>query len=206
MYRVDNPTMVNATYDLIGRMILYMLAQLETQNLLSNDSEIKNLGMIMALFMAFARRSRKYGMLRGTRETGLGPAGEKKKWNPNTFDRHILAYARKYSIDLVGPEGIDKVTSAVDGNVDLPDRALDTANLDPFRFTEALILYKGLCRGSLPLVAGRKTKRKMGGDHFDITTWSSADRKAACYRGTEDPLKKKDIDALKAGMIMKHGW
>lgn len=42
----------------------------------------------------------------------------------------------------------------------------------------------------------------IGGDQYDITTWSSAERKKHSF-DKKDPLDKKMIKALKQGLVMQ---
>ncbi|SPQ26482.1 695b8046-1e8c-4982-a7a8-4e2cd759b51b [Thermothielavioides terrestris] len=203
---IDDGDTVDATFELIGRLFMAMLAQLERQQLLSKDSEIKNLGLVMALFMAWARGARQYGLLEDEKEESLGPAKNKKKWQPSFFDNQILAYARKYEIDLVGPHDIDETVAEARGDVALPDpESSSTAKADPFGFAKALKKYKVEAGGiSAFLSQNYSSNSPIGGDNLDITTWSSAARKSKCF-DKKDPLSKAEIDALKQGMVLTLG-
>ncbi|KAK4119562.1 hypothetical protein N657DRAFT_581472 [Parathielavia appendiculata] len=200
--RIDDSDTVDDTYQLIGRLFMSMLAQLEGKKLLTKDSEIINLGLVMALFMDFARGARDYGLLEDSNEESLGPAKDKKKWEPHAFDNQILTYARKYDISLVGPHDIKKTIDAADGDVDLPAEKSVTGKADPFGFTKSLKKYKSDRGGITAFLAGNKSsKTPIGGDHLDITTWSSAKRKSKAF-DKKDPLGKKEIDALKEGLVL----
>jgi hypothetical protein len=203
-HRIDDGETVEATYQLIGRLFLSMLATLERENLLAKDSEIKSLGMIMAVFMTLPNDSRPYGLLEESKQESIGPAKDKKKWNPHSFDNQILAYARKYDIDLVGPHDIAIAISEADGNADLPVPASNTGKADPFNFTKGLKAYKSQCGGITGFLAGKKAKTSIGGDALDITTWTSAERKRKSF-DKKDPLGKKELDAIKNGMVMSLG-
>jgi hypothetical protein len=190
--RVDDGDGVDAAYQLIGRLFMSMLARLEREQLLSKDSEVPNLGLIMALYVAIGKLARPYGLLEESSQESLGPAKDKKTWEPHAFGNQILAYARKYEIHLAGPHDIDEMVAELDANVDLPvPESNSGAKADPFGFAKALKNYKSEhgCRG---------------GDKLDITSWTSAERKAKSF-SKKDPLGKKEIDALKQGMVMSLG-
>ncbi|KAK4242861.1 hypothetical protein C8A03DRAFT_28860 [Achaetomium macrosporum] len=202
--RIDDGDGVEAVFQLIGRLFMSMLALLEREKLLAKDSEIKNLGLIMALFMSWARDSRPYGLLEESKQESLGPAKDKKKWEPHAFDSLVLAYARKYGIDLVGPYDIGKAIKEAQGDADLPDPASNTGNADPFSFAKELKKYKkerGGVTAFLAGAAGSRAKVPIGGDSLDITTWTSAERKRKSF-DKKDPLGKKEIDAIKEGLIL----
>jgi len=176
-----------------------MLAQLSRANLLSPDSELKSLGWVMALFMDMAHAARNYGLLEDPAEEALGPAKAGKTWQPQYFEQQILAYAQKHKIVLVGPAKIETLVADTDGDVDLPDEAAD----DPFGYSRELKEYIDM-NGKVDFVMNGKplTAPRIGGDDLDITTWTPAERKKASYNN-KDPLGRKEIEAIKKGMVMQ---
>lgn len=177
-----------------------MLARLEREKLLAKDSEIKNLGLIMALLMDVASGVDQYGLLRNDDKEALGAAKDKLRWIPDDFDNYILAYARKYDIPLVGPGNIPKVVAEADGDVALPDPTAGKG--DPFGFKKALKAYKSERGGISAFMARTGSGRKgIGGDTLDITAWSSAKRKQHAFE-KKDPLKKDEIENLKKGLVL----
>lgn len=58
---------------LMGRMFLSMLAQFERDGLLANDGPVKNLGVIMAVWMSIPSDMRGYSLLAESRPEPLGP-------------------------------------------------------------------------------------------------------------------------------------
>ncbi|KAK0644128.1 hypothetical protein B0T16DRAFT_460214 [Cercophora newfieldiana] len=84
---------------LMCRLFLSMIARLEREKLLSKDSEILNLGLIVALFMEMPTL---IDLDLDDESEPLGPKEDKKTWNPGKFWNHIYAYARKYDIKLEG--------------------------------------------------------------------------------------------------------
>jgi hypothetical protein len=203
--RIDDGDNADAIHELIGRLFMSMLAQLERKKLLSKDSPIISLGLVMALFMKFARGARDYGLLGDSEEEPLGQAKDKKKWQPHYFDNYILAYARKYDIKLVGPYNIDEIIADADPDVDLPVEMSSNSKADPFGFARCLADYIVEFGGSTAFLAGNKSSRTpIGGDNLDITAWSSAKRKSKAF-DKKDPLGKKEIDALKKGLVLSIG-
>ena len=186
-----------------------MLAQLERKDLLSNASEIENLGLIMALFMSAARNLREeHGQLEDTEEEPLGPEGDNRTWKPHAFDNHILAYACKYDIDLVGDTNLDETIAAANAYVKLPrPESISDSKADPFGFAVALERYDNVHGGigatmavNFPLPPARPPTR-VGGDNLDMTTWSTMKRRVAT-RHLRDPLSEEQVDALKKGMVL----
>ncbi|KAE8141085.1 hypothetical protein BDV38DRAFT_238650 [Aspergillus pseudotamarii] len=164
-------------------MFLTMLAKLESQGLLGPDSEIKNLGMVMALYLCAPSDIRAYGICEGN---------DDKTNNVAAFynsDEKILAYAKKYNIELRGPCDLDSYVEALD-QVELPP-----AKDDPWSWAAVLKQYE-------KLHGQERKKPKIGGIQYDITAMSSAERRKSSYNG-KDPLKKSEIDKIKQGMIFQ---
>ena len=188
-----------------------MLAQLQRENLLNSNSEIKNLGLIMALFMGFARLARQCSQLARSNKQSMGPAKDKRKWYPHAFDNQILAYAEEYNIELAGPHDMEELEENADGTVDLPLPASNTAKADPFAFTKNLKRYKQEQGGLMEWMALSSGCHKpsgdsppIGGDNLDITTWTSEKRKEKNF-DDKDPLSKEMIEALEQGLVMTRG-
>ncbi|KAL4905127.1 hypothetical protein BDW74DRAFT_153060 [Aspergillus multicolor] len=180
---------VTSTFHLLGQMFLAMLATFESKDLLKPDSEVKNLGMVMAQYLLLADELREYTSL---------DSGDDKGPDFSRFDHYILANAKKHSIKLQGPSKTDKFVRAIeddeDDNIELPRRPAD-----PWKLAKA---HKALAQeyGAISTVQ----KNGMGGDSFDITSWTSARRKQHSFN-KEDPLGKKEMDAIKQGMVMQMG-
>ena len=203
--RIDCGDTVDATFVVIARLFMSMLARLERENLLSGDSEIKNLGLIMAAFMDFAHGCRDYGLLEESKMEALGPAKDKKKWEPHAFDNQILAYARKYGIELAGPSNIEKIIGDSNADVDLPAPQSNTGKADPFGFAKSLKKYKSDEGGITAFMAGNNnTITPIGGDSLDITTWTSAKRKSKAF-DKKDPISKELMKGIKnEGLVPNH--
>jgi hypothetical protein len=204
-HRVDGNT-VTETYLILGRLFLSLLALLERLRFLEKDSEIENLGLIMALFVVFGHSAKQFGELRDSNRQSLGPGKDKKKWWPHKFENQIVAYASKYDIPLVGPHNIDDIIKKTKFGADLPLPVPVTApKVDPFGFDNNLKRYKeeqGGLTAWMALCSNDRTP--IGGDNLDITTWTSKKRKEKSY-DDKDPLTKEHLDALKQGMVMTRG-
>lgn len=222
MTMCDDGEQVDDMMRLIGRMFLHTLAQFEREGLLPGGPsgagagwEIKNLGMVMGLFLGIPTEMRPYGLLEGSKTESLGPAKDKKKkWRPHEFDRQILAYARRYGIKLVGPPNIEELVGQIEeGDLPVFRESSDTSNLkgkadDVFGFKAALKKYKAQYGGVGAFFRGPHYdggERTIGGDALDITTWSSAERKKHSFK-KKDPLEKKDLDALKGGLVLTFAY
>ncbi|KAF4161111.1 hypothetical protein CNMCM6936_009665 [Aspergillus lentulus] len=196
---IDDSAAVYATLVLAGRSFLAMLAKLEHLNLLKPDSEVKNLGFIMALYIKLAATEDILDLEDVTDEiTKNDGTDETFTFIRSDFPSHILAYAKKYNIKLVGPTGIDEVIEDLDDGAELPERDEKPFG-DPWNLGGATKEYvdRHGCYHD-----GRKGfKTRIGGDALDITTWSSADRKKASFDG-KDPLGKEERDAIKKGLVM----
>ncbi|KAJ9297984.1 hypothetical protein DTO271G3_4205 [Paecilomyces variotii] len=101
--------------------------------------------------------------------------------------KYLHAYAAKHNIVLVDvPEDDEPEPVPATGKGSLPDpRAKKN---DPWGFSAEL----------------RKLSKEqdVGGDKYDITTMSAAERKNASFK-KKDPLSAKDIKALKEGLVMQ---
>lgn len=156
-----------------------MLATLDRNGLLKQDSEVKNLGMIMGLYIR------------------LGFDDDLGFEDLNT---RVLAYATKKNIEI---RGLMKLQSRVDGlqaeadKITLP--ASGAKNNDPWDWKKLMGDYEGYCQ-AIPTYAIKPNK--MGGDGCDITTWPSATRKKHSF-DKKDPLGKEEMDAIKQGMVIQ---
>ncbi|KAB5533533.1 hypothetical protein GE09DRAFT_1227543 [Coniochaeta sp. 2T2.1] len=184
---IDDGPCVDQTLQLAGRLFLSHLAKLESQNLLSPTSEYKDLGFVMALFITLANDSRRNWSLLESSAAA------------NRFDDHIVAYARKHGIPLVGPADIDECVAKCDSSVTLP---VPTAiKPEPWGFAVELRVHekKYAAKGHGPM--WRKGKKgTLGGDKFDVMAMTPAERKARHLDG-KDPLAPKELEAIKIGLV-----
>jgi hypothetical protein len=188
--RVEDGERADKTTELVGHIFLAMLALLASKKLLSETSEVKDLGIVMALYMQLPRDLRPYGILEGRDAKGDEP-------DMGHFDDHVLAYANKYGISLRGPEDIDEIAADCDGTAEV--RVATAAEPDPWGVYQAIKKHEKK-HGTSGGPGGGRKKSSIGGDQFDVTAWSSAERKAHSYN-KKDPLGKKELLSLKMGML-----
>ncbi|KAI0845210.1 hypothetical protein F5Y00DRAFT_246680 [Daldinia vernicosa] len=189
MMMIDDGECVDQTMRLVGLMFLDMLAQLDGLNLVGDATDVKSLGTIMAIYLKIASDVRSIG---GILEEDNDEGGRKTKFQANHFDDAILSYATQRGVTLQGPSDIDEITARLNGEVELPKKNAK----DPWGFKAALKIYEKHY--------GKGKPRAIGGDDLDITTWTSSQRKEAHF-DHKDPLGKREIDALKKGMVMQLG-
>ncbi|KAL5043050.1 hypothetical protein BDW71DRAFT_188819 [Aspergillus fruticulosus] len=175
---------VKSTFRLLGQMFLTMLATFESRNLLKPDSEVKNVGMVMALYLSLADELREYF-----------ESDDDGQPDFSRFDHYILAYAKKYNMELQGPSKTDELVEAIEDEDD--EVKLPAPSADPWNWDKA---YKTYAKeyGAISMIQ----KKGMGGDSFDITSWTSARRKQYSF-SKKDPLGKEEMNAIKQGMVMQ---
>lgn len=165
-----------------------MLARLEAENLLDDNSSVKNLGLIMALYIKIASVFRHGSLLEEDAEE-VCPNPSRYTWIPDRFDDYINAYAAKFGITLRGLDDIDEMTAKLNTEVSLP------ASGGSWEWSKTFGVYQK----EYPGEAG-----KIGGDSLDITTWAAAERKEKSF-DRKDPLSAALMRNIKKGMVMSLG-
>ncbi|KAH8703881.1 hypothetical protein BGW36DRAFT_414257 [Talaromyces proteolyticus] len=171
MVMVGDSEKVTAIFSIIVRMVLSVLAKLEGLELLKPDSEVRNLSLVMALYIEETGSFRSDGYISADE-----PERRSKtfKFDAARFDNYLVTYARKYNIKPQGLPDTDKNVEKLD-DIELP-----AAGKDPWGWNVALKKY------------WRDYGPKIGGDDLDITTFTG-----------KDPLSRKEIQAIKDGMVMQ---
>lgn len=168
-------------------MVLMTISNLEHMGLLKPEPEIKSLGFIMALYIVNFDSWRQILIDE--------PTG--RKFDPDLFDAYLLAYAQKYDVPLQGPPKLDEVIKDIDAEgIKLPSCELK----DPWGWTKALCEYRK-SHGYNKYIIQMRSKM-IGGDRYDITTWSPSERKEHSF-DKKDPLGKRELDALREGLILE---
>ncbi len=197
--------MLRATTAQVARMVLSTFATLEHAGLLKPDSEIKNIGLVMAMYLKLAHLLRQQSGLEPSKldwagaSQSSGPLKKKKKsfdFNPARFASYVLTYSTKNDISLCGVEAMDTYTKALDAYITLPK-----ASPDPWGWKDALGAYKRTCVLSVGHSVGVKSKGTIGGDALDVTTWSSAARAKYSWKG-KDALGEQEIKAIRDGFVL----
>ncbi|KAI5918765.1 hypothetical protein F4810DRAFT_554932 [Camillea tinctor] len=193
LMNIDDGEGVNATMRLVGRMFLHMLALLDDQGLVGDATEVRSLGCVMAMYMKLAVSVRDMGVLDSDLIVRQG--GARKALQPDHFEEAILTYANKRGVTLQGPPDIDELAAGLDGDLQLPARGA----ADPWGWKSELRRYTrshGVSKGN--------GASRIGGDKYDITTWTSAERKRKSY-SRRDPLGRREIDAIRRGLVLQLG-
>ncbi|KAK2777745.1 hypothetical protein CKAH01_11942 [Colletotrichum kahawae] len=115
----DDGDFASLTAKLVGNLFLSMLARLERMGLLKPDSEVRDLGMVMAGFIKFQ--------------------GAPFIHVPSNFDSYIAAYAAKYNIKFGGVKGLKSLLDDVQEDVNLPT---EKDGEDPWGFKATLKEYR----------------------------------------------------------------
>jgi hypothetical protein len=171
-------------------MFLTMLANLDSKDLLRPDSEVKNLGLVMGLYVLLAKHWR--GMSALPDHWPTLPIDR----NVALFDLQTSIYARLAGIEMVVPGAVNMEYLRAQTEsfaADEPALPVNREAKDPWMWSRTLTRY------------GRDFGRpKIGGDSCDITTWTSAKRKQASF-DHKDPISAKHLKALREGMVMQLG-
>ncbi|KAL4960727.1 uncharacterized protein BDV14DRAFT_138685 [Aspergillus stella-maris] len=188
---VDSADSVRAIWRLVGQMFLTMLATFESKGLLKPASEVKNLGFVMASYLPLAQDLRDSGCL----EEDDSDDGA---FDFSAFDSYIVAYAKKHNIKLQGVSNIEELVKEIE-DAEFESFKLPARGADPWKWAAGHKAYNKE-HGPNPMV----DKKKMGGDSFDVTSWTSAKRKKYAF-DKKDPLGKNEINAIKEGMVLQMG-
>ncbi|KAI3394501.1 hypothetical protein diail_2635 [Diaporthe ilicicola] len=192
---------------LICSMLLDLLAHIEFY---FRSERFLNLGLILSLYIRFSEEMRQCDLLtlypwedtrrRSDTPESIRSCSDTQEYTrpcsdpPEhffSFDDYIRGYARKFNITLRKLDGLEPLQPCSGNDVGADKTVLgnfDCAPRDRARWS-ALYPYNN-------------QDPKTGGDEFDFTTWSSADRARHSLDG-EDPLNAEEIDALKSGKTMQ---
>lgn len=194
--RVDDADSIRMLIRLVGRTFLAMLARLEREQRHVENSEVKNLGLIMSMFAQIAEDMRNSDVLEGGEEETVeleATDGEAKTFtfDLDNFDNYILGYAKRHNIALPGRSDVEDSMAKM---------CPEPTRTDPWNTAAAFRKYEDECGRA----EHSRQKPTMGGDRLDITTWSSSERRAHSLTG-RDPLGKRELAALKMGLVMSRG-
>lgn len=187
MYMADDGEMIKTTTAQMARMVLAMLAILDNEGQLTNNSDTKNIGWVMALYLELATSLQDQGVLEDAR-----PSKAKTfKFNADNLSLYLQSYASRCGITMPGVANISK-----DANLTM----LKVDAKDPWGWTSSFSKYRSGCVA--PRYAFRGSHRGViGGDGLDISTWTSAERKKHAF-DKKDPLPKDAAKNLKDGFVL----
>ncbi|KAI1109084.1 hypothetical protein F5Y14DRAFT_45574 [Nemania sp. NC0429] len=191
IYWMDDHKAVAETMALFGRMFLAMLARLDRLGLVGDNTAVKSLGCTMAMYFIHDIDLDPSDLI-----SDDGPekyVSRKRKVQTDQLGDIIVSYAEQRGVTLCGPSNIDVLVAEADGDIELPKKNAK----DPWGWKAALERYRGIFG-----ISGANTGTgRIGGDYYDITAMSPAQRKCASFTG-KDPLTRNDINALKKGMVL----
>lgn len=183
---MDDGQAIEELSGLIGGMLGTMLATLERNNVMGADSEVKNLGEVMALYFRI-----------GT-DKALAGMGFKPRSPTRRVAYIALAYSIKYNIALRSPVSLEPSLSKIHRvaqKTKLP--APEFRRNDPWNWAKVLREYQEDFRR--PMYAF--CPGPVGGDRLDITTWTSEKRMKHNYED-KDPISSADMENVKNGMVL----
>ncbi|KAK7941337.1 uncharacterized protein PG986_013724 [Apiospora aurea] len=180
----DDGDRVNKTIKAIGTMFLTALNELDKAGLLKADSPIKDLGLVMAVYLEWPSDLGDYGF--EDDDSGEVDAEDAK---PN-WRTSVVTYAKKASIDLAtsGVFAADELVTSLeekDGASIAP--LAGQAKADRWGWEKTLASLK-------------KLSAKFGGKEYDITQWTRAERAKHAFN-KKGPLANIPEKELKAGNI-----
>lgn len=169
-------------------MFLNMLEILAEKGHLRPDSEVKDLGLVMAYYVEIAHEELSNGYYRAEHTLSTDEYAATK------FGAFILAYAKKYNITV---PLLPKYTEELD-ELEVPEQSTPQ---DAWMFDASLRKYS-----KLHVVGSFRPRRaaRIGGDSLDITTWTAAERRSHHFEN-RDPLGRQVLDAIKEGLIVQIG-
>ncbi|KAJ6004937.1 hypothetical protein N7540_012736 [Penicillium herquei] len=188
MFHVDDSRCLFEFCRLVQIMFLTMLATLERQDLLGPDTEVKNLAVVMGMYVLLAA------------EIGSENSKLSKTRHASNI---IMAYAAKYGFTPRSPR--DLVKELASRKIKSPRLTIPSPTYrknDPWNWKETLDDYKAYFRRPVYAFKGGP----VGGDRLDMTSWKPEERAKYCFSKPEDPLTQTALDALKKGQMLPFIW
>ncbi|KAK8050732.1 hypothetical protein PG994_012462 [Apiospora phragmitis] len=168
----DDAERISETWGAIGTMFLTALNELDRAGLLKADSPIKDLPLVMAIYLKWS--------------ADLDEMEDELSWRPN-----VIAYAKKAGIDLAtsGLFGAGELVSALEEEEESGEIAplSGQAKADRWGWKKTLASLK-------------KRSAKFVGRELDITKWTRAERARHAFN-KKDPLADIPEKERKAGNI-----
>jgi hypothetical protein len=175
-------------------MFIYALARIHAADAFG---EVRNLGFMAALYMKVANFFNDLGLGESSNDGEEEEDGSKSSdYNPIHLDAYILGISGKFGIEL---KGIPDLKDMIEGCEKSVSPLHFGVSHDPSDWINSFMSY---CDNyGIPGMGFTKNTSSIGGDSLDITSWSSARRKKHSLMN-KDPFGKKDLQALKEGMVM----
>lgn len=173
---LDDGQRASATVDMISTVLLTSLNALERADLLASDSKVKNIALVLSMFLALART------MSDAMEIDMHGQSEQQTW-PNA----IVAYAKGHNIEIKGVYGIDEIIHDFD-DTNIADFK-NKPGPDRWRFKNKFKEF------TIRWAADGSKKNAIGRAAYYITKMSAAERKKYNF-DREDPLDKIDPEGL----------
>ncbi|KAK4235821.1 hypothetical protein C8A03DRAFT_46089 [Achaetomium macrosporum] len=135
---IDDPNWLAEIIRLVGRAFLAMLARLEREHRLGPNSEVRNLGLIMAMFVKVWADMPAVYTRSGAKEETVELRGHDGSTTTYTFnlrglDEYITGYAERHSITLHGAfQKYEKKHGRLRGRIQLPTIGGDEYDITPW--------------------------------------------------------------------------
>ncbi|KAF1351121.1 hypothetical protein BDV97DRAFT_163839 [Delphinella strobiligena] len=161
---------------IVGTTLLAALNTLDRNDLLTPDSEFKDIALVMGLYLKVAQN---FGEVLDWSD------GEGQIW-PN----QIVTFAKEKDIQIDMPFGIESLVRQYDTGENLPRKAIDRFKFKP--------LFKSIEQQYGTDTVPISTKPTIGGHLYDITKWSREERAKHAF-DHKDPLPDEIVQGLKEG-------
>ncbi|KAH7134276.1 hypothetical protein EDB81DRAFT_803549 [Dactylonectria macrodidyma] len=156
----DDADKANATIEMVGHLVISVLNSLKKEGLLTANSSIPNIGLVLAIFVDW-----------------VATLASICSWEDSTSWVHVvLKMAEDAQIKLSGPPRYAESLKTVQDEV---DRSTNGDRMWKKSFKDAMKSFSGDHASS----ASARAKPKLGGTHYDITKMSAAERKGASFGG-----------------------
>lgn len=155
---IDDGERFTATVDLLARAVLSALDSLDRAGYLKRDSEYKDLGFVIGTWYSALEQFEELASLK--------------------IHENLLAYAKKGDLDVSTVFGTSEAME--ESEVHLPKNS----GLDTWKFAKHFKEHKKEYGQRKTIFAGPVY---LGGDAYDITKWSSAERARYAFDG-KDPM------------------
>ncbi|KAI1871409.1 uncharacterized protein JN550_004403 [Neoarthrinium moseri] len=174
---LDDGERVQETVRLIGLSFLATLNEIDKASLLKKDSTIKDLGLVMSLYLQWSNGLGDYGI---DGEENIG-------WR-----KDVVAYAKKARVDLEanGCFGIGKVVKLLDEEHDGIEPLPGAAKADRWGWKKTLTAY----------TKSYGKRGKIGGEQFNIMKMSRKERASHAF-DKKDPLAQFSEKDLREGNV-----
>lgn len=167
---IDDGERVQVTCEVVGALILATIEALKKQDVFKPDSEIRNLGLVLFIFIRWGREQLDYGV-------------EEENWS---WIYKIIDFAEEAGIKLTAPHNFEKDYEVIkDHREEWAQRMGKWNNVkwnNIVSFSTVALRMTRLTGFQLRDFKDNKGSTKLGGHEFDITRMSKAQRQQHSLR------------------------